>query len=79
MPQMAFGLSEWWAHDLVGLSRRVARYRSTWPADAALRVLQRELVAKRRRFGYRRLGYLLARKGVKPIHKKLLRIYREEG
>ena len=33
----------------------------------------------RRRFGYRRLGYLLARKGITPNHKKLLRIYREEG
>jgi putative transposase len=33
----------------------------------------------RRRFGYRRLGYLLAREGLKPNHKKLLRLYREEG
>ncbi len=39
----------------------------------------RELASERRRFGYRRLGYLLAREGVKPSHKKLLRIYREEG
>lgn len=34
---------------------------------------------ERRRFGYRRLGYLLAREGLAPNHKKLLRIYREEG
>jgi transposase InsO family protein len=27
----------------------------------------------------RRLGYLLAREGLKPNHKKLLRLYREEG
>jgi putative transposase len=39
----------------------------------------RELAAARRRFGYRRLGYLLAREGPKPNHKKLLRLYREEG
>jgi putative transposase len=39
----------------------------------------RELAAARRRFGYRRLGYLLAREGLKPNHKKLLRLYREEG
>jgi putative transposase len=39
----------------------------------------RELAAERRRFGYRRLGYLLAREGITPNHKKLLRIYREEG
>ena len=39
----------------------------------------RDLAAERRRFGYRRLGYLLAREGIRPNHKKLLRIYREEG
>ena len=39
----------------------------------------RELAAERCRFGYRRLGYLLAREGMTPNHKKLLRIYREEN
>ena len=34
---------------------------------------------RRRRFGYRRLGYLLAREGMTPNHEKLLRIFREEG
>ena len=77
--QAAFGLSERRACDLVGVSRRVARYRSTRPDDTPLRVRLRELAAERRRFGYRRLGYLLAREGVTPNHKKLLRIYREEG
>jgi putative transposase len=38
----------------------------------------RELAAARRRFGYRRLGYLLAREGLKLNHEKLLRLYREE-
>lgn len=47
--------------------------------DGALRQRLRELAAERRRFGYRRLGYLLAREGLTPNHKKLLRIYREEG
>ena len=77
--QAAFGLSERRACDLVGVSRRVARYRSTRPDDGSLRVRLRELAAERRRFGYRRLGYLLAREGMPPNHKKLLRIYREEG
>ncbi len=77
--QAAFGLSERRACDLLGVSRRVARYRSTRPDDAPLRVRLRELAAERRRFGYRRLGYLLAREGMTPNHKKLLRIYREEG
>ncbi len=39
----------------------------------------RELAGERRRFGYRRLGYLLSREGMRPNRKKLLRLYREEG
>ena len=73
------GLSERRACRLVGVSRRVIRHEPTRPDDGALRQRLRELTAERRRFGYRRLGYLLARKGMKPNHKKLLRIYREEG
>ena len=52
---------------------------STRPDDAALRERLRTLAGERRRFGYRRLGYLLGREGIAPNHKKLLRIYREEG
>ncbi len=74
-----FALSERRACALVGVARRVFRYASTWPDDAALRQRLRALAAERRRFGYRRLGYILAREGLAPNHKKLLRIYREEG
>lgn len=73
------GVSERRACALVGVSRRVIRYEPTRPDDVALRQRLRELAAERRRFGYRRLGYLLAREGITPNHKKLLRIYREEG
>ncbi|RSV12273.1 IS3 family transposase [Sphingomonas sp. ABOLG] len=73
------GVSERRACALVGVSRRVLRYEPTRPDDGALRQRLRELAAERRRFGYRRLGYLLAREGITPNHKKLLRIYREEG
>jgi putative transposase len=73
------GLSERRACAVVGVSRRVVRYRSTRPDDAALRQRLRELAVERRRFGYRRLGYLLSREGMRPNHKKLLRLYREEG
>jgi putative transposase len=38
----------------------------------------RELAHQRRRFGYRRLGWLLAREGQTMNHKKLYRLYREE-
>src|SRR3546814_8186774 len=37
------------------------------------------LAGERRRFGYRRLGILLAREGMGMNHKKLLRLYSEEG
>ncbi|WP_421846694.1 IS3 family transposase [Novosphingobium sp.] len=73
------GVSERRACALVGVSRRVIRYEPTRPDDGTLRQRLRELAAERRRFGYRRLGYLLAREGIAPNHKKLLRIYREEG
>src|SRR5690606_25820099 len=39
----------------------------------------RELAGQRRRFGYRRLGILLAREGMTMNHKKLYQLYREEG
>lgn len=63
----------------VGVSRQVIRYQPTRADDAPLRARLRELAAERRRFGYRRLGYLLAREGITPNHKKLRRIYREEN
>ena len=72
--QSAFGLSERRACSLVGISTRVARYCSSRPDDASLRLRLHELAGERRRFGYRRLGYLLAREGIRPNHKKLLRI-----
>jgi putative transposase len=73
------GLSERRACDLIGIARRVARYQPSRVDDADPRQRLRELAAERRRFGYRRLGYLLAREGLAPNHKKLLRLYRDEG
>ena len=39
----------------------------------------REITGLRRRFGYRRVGVMLERKGHIMNHKKLYRLYREEG
>jgi putative transposase len=72
-------LSERRACHLIGIPRRVARYQPSRPDDTGLRQRLRELAVVRRRFGYRRLGYLLAREGLKPNHEKLLRLYHEEG
>ena len=77
--RVAFGLSERRACSLIGISRRVLRYQRRRPDDRAVRVRLRELALERRRFGYRRLGILLAREGIKMNRKKLLRLYTEEG
>jgi putative transposase len=74
-----FGLSERRACSIIGVCRRVLRYRRRRADDAAIRIRLRELALERRRFGYRRLGILLAREGFKMNRKKLLRIYGEEG
>jgi putative transposase len=39
----------------------------------------KEVAGKRRRFGYRRIGIMLERQGMIMNHKKLYRLYREEG
>lgn len=64
---------------MIGINRRVARYLHSRADDTALRLRLCELAGERRRFGYRRLGYLLASEGMRPNHKKCFRIYREEG
>jgi putative transposase len=72
------GLSQRHACRLVGLDRSTLRYQRKRPDDAALRQRLRDLAAERRRFGYRRLGWMLAREGHAMNHKKLYRLYREE-
>jgi putative transposase len=72
------GYSQRRACALVGMDRKSYRYRSSRPDDDAIRQRLRELASERRRFGYRRLGLLLAREGIVINHKKLYRLYREE-
>jgi len=47
--------------------------------DAALRLRLKELAAQRMRFGYRRLTAMLEREGTPANHKRVYRLYREEG
>ena len=72
------GYSQRRACRLVGLQPKTYRYASTRPDDGALRTRLKELASQRRRFGYRRLGLLLARQGVRINRKKLYRLYKEE-
>ena len=64
---------------LVGIEPKTYRYRSRRSGDNALRQRLRELAAERRRFGYRRLLILLQREGIVANHKRLYRVYTEEG
>jgi len=63
---------------LVGLHPKTCRYASKTTGDEGLGSKLRELASQRRRFGYRRLGPLLARQGIKLNHKKLYRLCKEK-
>jgi putative transposase len=73
-------MSERHACRLLGLGRSTHRYQARRnERDAALRARLKELAAKRMRFGYRRLTVLLVREGITANHKRVYRLYREEG
>ncbi|AUC56478.1 MULTISPECIES: IS3 family transposase [Rhodobacterales] len=63
---------------LVGVDPKTVR-RERPPDCPEIRKEMQEIAGKRRRFGYRRIGVLLERKGMIMNHKKLYRLYREEG
>jgi putative transposase len=78
--QERYGVSERRACRVVGISRSSRRYEPKPRADEpALRQRLRELAAERRRFGYRRLHLLLAREGIAVNHKRVERLYHDEG
>ena len=77
--QAIMSLSERRACSVVGADRKMIRYRSSRPPDAALRGRLRDLANERRRFGYRRLFVLLRREGEPSGINRIYRLYREEG
>jgi putative transposase len=72
-------VSERRACRLAGVARSSYRYRSVAVDQTALRLRLRELAATRVRYGYRRLHILLRREGWRINHKRVYRLYREEG
>ena len=62
---------------LVGVDPKTVR-RDRPPDNPKVREEMKAIASKRRRFGYRRIGVLLERKGMIMNHKKLYRIYTEE-
>lgn len=77
--QARFGLSQRRACRLVNAVRSTVRYRSRQGDDEPLRTRLRQLAAHRPRFGDRRLHVLVRREGVIVNHKRVARLYREEG
>lgn len=63
---------------LVGVDPKTVR-RERPPDNPEIRKAMQEIAAVRRRFGYRRIGLLLERRGMLMNPKKLYRLYREEG
>ena len=78
--EVGYQMSERHACRLLGLERSTHRYRARKAErDIALRTRLKELAAKRMRFGYRRLTAMLVREGVPANHKRVYRLYCEEG
>jgi putative transposase len=74
-----WAMSERRACGLADVCRATVRYQPRRVEDESVRQRLRELAALRKRFGYRRLGVLLKREGVLVNHKRVYRLYREEG
>jgi putative transposase len=77
--RVGFRVSERRACRVAGVPRSSYRYRSQAADQTALRLRLRDLAAARVRYGYRRLHVLLRREGWLVNHKRIYRLYREEG
>ncbi len=77
--QDIFALSERRACQAMGFGRASHRYQSRRDPAVELRMRLKELAESRVRYGYRRLHILLQREGWQVNHKRLYRLYSEEG
>lgn len=77
--QASAAISERRACRFLGIHRALCRYRARRPEDAELRATLRELAAAHPRWGIPRLTWLLRREGLLINHKRVERLYREEG
>ena len=73
-----YAISQRRACVLIGVDPKTVR-RERPPDHGPIRAIMRDVAGQRRRFGYRRIGVMLERQGMIMNHKKLYRIYREEG
>ncbi|MFG7489654.1 MULTISPECIES: IS3-like element ISMex11 family transposase [Methylobacteriaceae] len=77
--QEAHGVSERRGCAALGVGRSGVRYRSTKPDQAPLRMRICDLAKSRVRYGYFRIYILLRREGWRVNHKRVHRLYRDEG
>lgn len=77
--QDVFEVSERRACRAMGFGRASHRYQSRRDPEVELRMRLKELAESRVRYGYRRLHILLQREGWHVNHKRLYRLYSEEG
>lgn len=75
----ARGLSERRSCQLVGISRSSFRYQAHPRPDQPLQDRLRAISQKRRRFGYRRAAEIVRREGIVANHKRIYRLWRQEG
>jgi len=77
--RVSYKVSERKACHALGFARSSNRYKSIADRQDFLRIRLRDLAAVRVNYGYRRLHILLAREGWRINHKRVYRLYTEEG
>lgn len=76
---MCYEISERRVCGVLGLWRDTCRYKSVANEQAVLRIRLRDLAYSRVSYGYRRLHILLQREGWAVNHKRVYRLYKQEG
>lgn len=77
--QISYEVSTRRACEVLRFRRSSFYYRSRADVQVELRMRLKELAASRVRYGYRRLHVLLLREGWRVNHKRVYRLYQEEG
>lgn len=77
--QARYGASERQVCFALRVSRSSFRYRSVAADDSALRLRIREITETRVHYGYRRVHVMLRREGWRDNHKRIYRLYSEQG
>ncbi len=79
MLELCYEVSQRRGCQVLEFSRSSYRYRSIADEQAALRIRLRDLAYARVSYGYRRLHVLLQREGWQVNHKRIYRLYKQEG